>query len=70
MNKDLHDLLSCHCKDRYSIEAHGKGYAIYWGRCRHRHGANIALITGCNRKDLIKFFEESLNSNIKDILNK
>ena len=58
---ELHDLLSCHCKDKYSIEPHGKGHAIYWGRCNHRHGANIALITECHRKDLIQFFEDSLN---------
>lgn len=58
---DFTGLLSCRCKDKYSIEEHGKGYAIYWGRCQHRHGANIALLTECSRKDLIEYFEKALN---------
>ena len=66
MKDVLKDLLECHCKDRYSIEPHGDGYAIYWGRCQHRHGANIAHLTECNRKDLIEYFEKSLNGGLHD----
>lgn len=62
--KDFSDLLVCNCKEHYTIEPHGKGYAIYWGRCMHKHGYNLALITECNREDLIEFFEKSLNEAI------
>lgn len=31
----------CKCENRYSIEHHGKGYALYYGRCGHRHGYNL-----------------------------
>lgn len=31
----------CTCEAKYSIEPHGKGYALYHGRCRHRHGHNL-----------------------------
>ncbi len=57
----LNDLMTCQCVARYSIEPHGDGYAIYWGRCKHRHGANIARLTECGRDDIIKFFEAQLN---------
>ena len=60
------DLLECRCVARYSIEPHGDGYAVYWGRCNHRHGANIAHITECGREDIIKFFESQLNRKPKD----
>ena len=58
---ELNSLLDCRCDDKYSIEPHGPGYAIYWGRCPHRHGANLAMITECGRKDLIEHFEKCLN---------
>ena len=32
---------SCTCESRYSIEPHGDGYALYYGRCGHRHGHNL-----------------------------
>jgi hypothetical protein len=31
----------CKCPIEYSIERHGKGYALYLGRCNHRHGYNL-----------------------------
>lgn len=58
------DLFECKCKNRYSIEPHGNGHAIYWGRCMHRHGANIGHLTECNRKDLIEYFEKALNREV------
>lgn len=34
----------CCESDDYSIEPHGEGYAIYLGRCNHRHGYQKAFI--------------------------
>lgn len=31
----------CTCEARYTIEPHGSGYALYYGRCVHRHGYNL-----------------------------
>ena len=56
----------CECKDRYSIEQHGNGYALYFGRCQHRHGYNLAHITETS-PDVIKRIETALNETmIKD----
>jgi hypothetical protein len=33
---------SCKCEAKYTIERHGAGYALYHGRCGHRHGYNLA----------------------------
>ena len=38
-------LTPCECAAQYTIEPHGKGYALYHGRCGHRHGYNLAYIT-------------------------
>lgn len=35
-------LKPCTCEARYSISPHGDGYALYYGRCGHRHGYNLA----------------------------
>ena len=35
-------LQPCECEVKYSIEPHGDGYALYYGRCNHRHGYNLA----------------------------
>ena len=35
----------CHCVDKYSIAEHGKGFALYYGRCQHRHGYNLCLLS-------------------------
>lgn len=31
----------CKCEAKYTIELHGPGYALYYGRCGHRHGYNL-----------------------------
>ena len=31
----------CTCAVKYTIELHGDGYALYYGRCNHRHGYNL-----------------------------
>lgn len=36
------DLYNCSCEAYYSIEPHGDGYALYYGRCNHCHGYNLA----------------------------
>lgn len=38
------ELFQCNCEARYSIRPHGDGYALYYGRCDHRHGYNLANI--------------------------
>jgi len=35
----------CNCKDQYTIEPHGDGYALYYARCVHRHGYNLVNMT-------------------------
>lgn len=34
----------CDCPNKYTIEPHGDGMALYYGRCNHRHGCNLANI--------------------------
>lgn len=53
-------LLECNMENKYSIEPHGDGYAIYYGRCMHKHGYNLAHLTECEEK-FIKIIEEALN---------
>ena len=31
----------CKCEEKFTIEPHGKGYALYYGRCNHKHGYNL-----------------------------
>jgi len=31
----------CHCEDQYTVEPHGDKFAVYFGRCPHRHGQRI-----------------------------
>lgn len=38
------DITECRCDDTYSVEPHGKGYALYYGRCAHRHGYKMASV--------------------------
>ena len=35
----------CTCEHKYSIEDHGDAYALYFGRCGHRHGYNLAKVS-------------------------
>ena len=60
----LKELAECTCTPKYSIEPHEDGYALYWGRCEHKHGVSLALITECRRKDIIEYFEKALNKEI------
>jgi hypothetical protein len=35
----------CTCAAQYTIEPHSEGYALYYGRCVHRHGYNLVNMT-------------------------
>jgi len=36
---------SCSKSSKYSIEPHGDSYALYYGRCPHRHGYNLCQLS-------------------------
>jgi|GEM_PF-6843335 len=57
------ELLECRCSDEYSIEPHGEGHALYFGRCGHRHGYNLLHITECSRQDILDLIVKRLNTN-------
>ena len=42
----------CHCDEKYSIEPHGNGWALYRGRCNNKHGFNLAHITEASQETL------------------
>jgi len=46
----------CTCEAKFTIEPHGEGYALYYGRCGHRHGYN-----------LINMVEPAFNFDLKHI---
>ncbi len=50
------DMNICECEDKFTIEEHGGGEVLYFGRCDHKHGFNLCHVT-----------EKSYN--ILDILN-
>lgn len=58
---ELNKFLYCKCEIQYTLEKHGDGYALYLGRCRHKHGLNIALITEVDPKFNIQNISEALN---------
>ena len=46
MANTLEDLLKpCACECRYTISPHGEEYALFYGRCDHQHGYNLAYIS-------------------------
>lgn len=51
----------CDCKDEYSIEPHGDAYALYFGRCNHKHGYNLAKISDCSHNCELEEIERLLN---------
>ena len=46
---------------KYTIEKHGDGYAIYWGRDIYHHGLNLGHLTETN-DDTIRKIEKGLNT--------
>jgi len=54
-------LKPCTCESKYTIEPHGDGYALYLGRCGHRHGWNlINMVEPASQFDP-KFIENLIN---------
>jgi len=55
--------------ERFTIEKHGAGYALYKGRCNHQHGLNLAYITEATDADL-EIIEDTLNlkTNIEKLM--
>jgi len=64
-------ITDCTCELKFSIEPHGDGYALYFGRCNHRHGLNLLHITelSYNAGDILKKIENSLNKHIDEVIN-
>lgn len=56
----------CHCGDSYSASPHGDGIALYLGRCHHRHGMNLLLMTEIdqNRPDIVAKLVAGLNAQL------
>lgn len=63
MNEKVLDKKFCSCIDKYSIEEHGKGYALYYGRCQHRHGYKLCLLSefDAEGKQTLELIERALN---------
>lgn len=51
----------CDCENKYSIEQHGDAHALYFGRCNHRHGYNLARISEISFNCELKELERLLN---------
>jgi hypothetical protein len=56
----------CACEARYTIEPHGDGYALYYERCAHRHGYNLAYITEPAFNCDLKHIERLINLGDKE----
>ena len=51
----------CDCENKYSIELHGYDFALYFGRCGHKHGYNLAKISDCSHNFEPEEIERLLN---------
>lgn len=40
----INNFFECNCENKYTIEPHGDGYVLYYGRCQHRHGYNLVYL--------------------------
>lgn len=66
VNSLLALLGECKCENKYTIEPHGKGYALYLGRCNHRHGWNlINMVEPASNFDP-KFIEMLINLGLEE----
>ena len=57
----LEDLLSCECREKYTIDKNGIGYDIYFGNCEHKPGTKVLHISECHRIDIINQIVDNLN---------
>jgi len=51
----------CDCAAKYSIQKHGSDYALYFDRCNHKHGYNLAKISDCSSNCELEELERLLN---------
>lgn len=54
-------LKPCTCAARYTIEPHGDAYALFYGRCGHRHGWNLVYLNEPSFNCDLKHLEKLLN---------
>lgn len=59
----------CKCKTKYTIEPHGAGYALYAGRCPHRHGYNLVNMIEPAANFDVEFIEKLLQLGHEQYLN-
>jgi len=59
MNNPLIEI--CDCESNYSIEPHGENYVLYFGRCNHRHGYNLAALSELSDNCELNEIERLLN---------
>jgi hypothetical protein len=41
---NIFEYINCTCESKFTIEPHGDGYALFYNRCNHKHGYNLAYI--------------------------
>jgi hypothetical protein len=58
--------ISCMCPDRYSIEPHGDGYALYYGRCNCHHGYNLVHLVEPSFNCDFNHLEKLLNLGMRE----
>jgi len=63
---DWGDGFICDCEIKFSIEPHGEAYALYLGRCNHKHGYNLAKISDIAHNCDLKEIERLLNARAND----
>lgn len=52
----------CSCEARYTLEKHEGGHALFFGRCPHLHGSNIANITDIDARRLTEAIQALNNA--------
>jgi hypothetical protein len=60
------DVFLCTCEDRYTIEPHGDGFALYYGRCKHRHGWNLVYLNEPSFNCDLNHLEKLLNMGMRE----
>ena len=58
---NLSDLFTCNCEAQYTIEPHGNGHVLYYGRCGHKHGWNLVYLNEPAANCDFKHIEKLLN---------
>ena len=60
MNIEQPTIEICDCKQKFTIELHGKNHVIYFGRCSHQHGLNLATLSELSFNCDLDFIEKCL----------